>query len=371
MDVRELKTQLQEISAYFQKFARNEKFRNFCERKLNEYYSTYDNEIMKKIAHMEMDPKLWQFGNNCKFVRNRENIILDNFKFFESLDSIYAGDINLENEARNNFKYIKMVEGNKRSSCGHRAPVEGEIERTIMWSIPGTILDSCVLAHELTHSFSTNFKFARSEYKDTHLKEMCSCIVNQLYLEWEKQQYPDIQKSLSRAQALITNNTKIKALLSEMDADICRAISGKYGGIKIRRIFEKYFPEINDWDYEDISRMSQNMLDYLVGIKNNICNDFQASNCGMKFKPFFDAIYVENCVIAEAFLEKFKQLPKEAVKSFKEVLKNTTTMTQSEVVEKLGLGDIKELVDDFCQNYNQNGLEKMNESLRKDAEKQM
>ena len=371
MDVKELKTQLQEISGYLQKFARNEKFRKYCERKINEYYASYDNEIMKKIAHMEIDPKLWKFGTDGKFVRNREDIILDNFKFFESLDSIYAGDINLENEARNNFKYIKISEGNKRSSCGYKTPDEGEIERKIVWSISGTVLDSCVLAHELTHSFGTNFKFARSEFKDVRLKEMCSCITNQLYLEWEKQQYPDIQKPISRAQALITNNAKIKALLPEMDVDICTAISKKYGDIRIRRIFEKYFPEINDWDYEDVGRTSQNMLNYLVCIKNDIYKDFQANDCSLRFKPFFDALYVENCIIAEAFLEKFKKSPKEAVKSFKEVIKNGTTMTQSEAVEKLGLGNIKELVDDFCRNYNQNGFKKMNESLRKDAEKQM
>ncbi len=363
MDVKELKDQLQEISEYFQKFARNEKFRNFCERKLNEYYATYDNKIFKKVSCIEIDPKLWKFGNDGKLVRAKENIILDNFRFFESLDSIYLGDINLENEARENFKYIKMIDGPGDSSCGHARPVEGDIEKRIKVAISGRVLDSCTLAHELTHSFGDNFKFVRTSFKDEHLKEMCSCIVNQLYLEWEKQQYPNIQKPISRAQALIVNNAKIKALLSELDADICMAISKNYGDIRIRRIFEKYFPEINNWDYDDIDKTSQNVLNYIVELKNNIYKDFQSSGCGLRFRPFMNALYMENYIIADKFVDKFKESPKEAVKSFKEVVKNSTNITQAEAIEMLGLGNINELVDDFCENYNKNGLKKRNESL--------
>lgn len=371
MEVFELKQQVNDILNFFDNKRRDKGFVDMCERNMQKFINSncYNASDFYRIASIPVD---WASGVSRDVESDTftsAEILSDAYKFYEYIDSLYDGGFNLENKVRENVKngYLDIVEKNDprlirdpgfRANCGSSIDENGNFHGHITLSNNGEFEDRASIAHEFCHSLSKIFSDSKHP-KDERMRELCTTIVDYLYLDWLAQERPELKDKAYHSYIAhrIRNIEKARKCIRE--DSLCKAICGKVPMSEVMQSIPKLFKEYNLPDHEIVGGASRDRLQFF----NNAIRDikFDEKNGVNKFIPYYESRYVQNTIIANEFLNVFNEkngTPEEqshkadCIKRFKEVLSMDHECTQEEAVEKLGLRPLSQLTDDWCKNFN-------------------
>jgi len=232
---------------------------------------------------------------------------------------------------RNNFQYITTDnhgDNKARSYCSSRIDRNGEQRREIFINPEGRIGDISAAIHELGHSLSQCFIQCRGS-KDKNMSEVAPVILDAISNYYLSNRMPHLKSNFNthaihtqvqnviKARETLLDGLVIKLMMNELTLDDIKA---KYGNIFLRNT-------------NVLKRCLENIETY-------------------NFTNMYEKRYLLPQAIALNVLDIYKKQPDEAVKLFKEILKNDSEWTIDQTLKYLKINSKEELIDNYVNKYN-------------------
>lgn len=314
-------------------------FRKYCAYcKSNNKNFEYEMKVVEQIARLNIssltiDTNLIHM--NTPF--SEEEVDKQIIAFYRSLDKIYSNGIQLEKIAKENLQYIShdaTKEKNSRSYCCSKINEDGTEFKKIFANIEGRIGDISNACHEICHSMSKSFTEMKP-MRDKNMQEVATVIVDSLSAEFLKKQYPNLKANFIENSIHTQIRNVIKAREVLLDGLVIKLMLGE---TTIDELIKKY---------GDLYLKNTRILNRCL---SNIENK--------QFTNMFEKKYLLPEAISQIMLERFKISPKTTIEQFKTIVEHDTDWTIFDTLKYIGLESIKDVVDNYVNNF-ENRMQKI------------
>ena len=299
-------------------------FKNHCQHLLIDHPNLEEEmKLWERIARIKIDNPIDYDNYQKQYV---EYYILQRevFKFYVWLDTKFPKDYGFVNKALENLAYFTCVPRvhDERSNTSR-----GEYKRIFvnLHETDNYIGNKRTAVHEFGHSFEKSFD--GTPYFDDGMREVCSCIIDNLYFEFAKEAHPDEADAIKCDQAFYLANNIEKAKKTLFEAHVVKVMNG-----------QATFDDLKN-DYGDL---------YSEEYIRRRLRDVET----FKFGDLHEGRYLIPQAIAKAFVDKFHENPEQAVRNLKGVMAKNTDLKLDDAIAKLGLNKKNILIDDFVDTLN-------------------